>query len=108
MTEDEYDDINYDELIYSDEDDIPPHPSETLRQPYRRHRNEWVLHHDYNDIPPYGTNMLGILDVLARIADGIINSRNPILYIILIFVGILFWPIGLFLLVCFLSRVFKR
>ena len=96
-----YDDSDNSEWISAETADIPPHPSETHRPTLNTH------HRPNRRREPSISFAEAIAILLAGIWDAIIRIRNVIVYIILFFVSVFIWPIGVFLLVCLLVWIFR-
>ena len=98
MDYDNYDDSDDSEWISPETTDIPPHSSERYHPaPNTNHR-----------VNPQTESFVGLIfGILAGIWDAIIRIRNVIVYIILFFVSVFIWPIGVFLLVCLLVWIFR-
>ena len=98
-------------MIYAETADIPPHPYD----PYRPTENNFTtLHPRHDDIPPYPRTRtfenfaIKIITIFAGVWDALLKTRNVIVYLIIIIVGFLLWPIGLFLIFCFVCWIFRR
>ena len=66
-----------------------------------------------NETLPQQSNFWGelgsrLVDILAGVWDALLKTRNVIVYLIIIIVGFLLWPIGLFLIICFICWIFRR
>jgi hypothetical protein len=66
-----------------------------------------------NNYPPQQSNFWGeffsrVVDILAEVWDALLKTRNVIVYLIIIIVGFLLWPIGFFLIICILCWIFRR
>ncbi len=95
----DYDDS---EWISTETTDRPPHPSET-------HYSTHNTYHGANARTETDVSIIGfIVGLLAGVWDAIIRIRNVVVYIILLIVSILFWPIGVFLVICLIFWVFKE
>lgn len=97
-----YNSFDDSEWISAETADIPPHPSETFRPTLN-------TQHGLNRRREHGISLAEALGVLlAGVWDAIIRIRNVTVYIILFFVSVFVWPIGVFLLVCLSCWVFRR
>ena len=95
----DYDNSEDSELISSETADIPPHPHERYHPtPNTYHRSNLRTE-----------SFIGLIfGILAGVWDAIIKTRNVIVYILIVIVSILLWPVGIFLIVCILCWIFRR
>ena len=95
----EYDEEEFDYL----NDEIPPYQ-------YNEENHFPIINNNYRYNEFELTERIGnlVIDFLADIGDRIIFSGNLLLFILLIVISIIIWPIGIFFLICLFCRSIRR